>query len=154
MSNIKPEVTDQLVEYLYSRTAFGDDKYGTPLLPWDGRDTDMDVIEEASDMLQYLWKRRMEREACAELLEGAAYFLELPGPRSQEIADKCRDMAAKLRADVKRSVPVDRSAICDGCGAVGAPYDLAGIDACQSCYNDAMGVPGPAERLEQMERES
>lgn len=103
MSGIVPEVTDELVAFLYARTDHGVGKYGTPLLPFDGRNTLMDAIEESSDQLQYLWKRRMENLAIADLCVRAAEALK---PYEQPVLDELYSMASKLRADCERSVPM------------------------------------------------
>lgn len=121
MSDINPEVTNRLVDwlvtkygieeaawkidYLFRRTDMGDGKYGRPLLPFDGRKTPIDRLEELSDEMQYTMKDIMEREAIADLLERALAGLD--PLHFWELREECRDMAAKLRADCERSVPVE-----------------------------------------------
>lgn len=122
MSDIRPEVTERLTTFLYERfgiqaaealadfvwerTAWGDAKYGTPLLPFDGRNTLMDALEEATDLSQYLMKRVMENKAMAELFEEIAQEIPIVTDSAFAAVRKARNMAAKLRADVKRSVSV------------------------------------------------
>lgn len=92
MSDAPAEVTNRLADYLidrygldeamrlipfyFGRTEFGDDKYGRPLLPFDGRNTLRDALDEVTDLSQYLMKRVMENEAIADLLEQAATRIE------------------------------------------------------------------------------
>lgn len=128
VSDINPEVTNRLVDwlvtkygieeaawkidYLFRRTDMGDGKYGRPLLPFDGRKTPIDRLEELSDEMQYTMKDIMEREAIADLLERTAERVDTVTFTSgfgwaAPLYDELRDMAAKLRADCERSVPVD-----------------------------------------------
>jgi len=106
MSDIRPEVTERLTAFLCERTAWGDAKYGTPLLPFDGRNTLMDALEEVTDLAQYIMKRVMENEAIADLFRTAAQSLDYRLPGSGDLGKRLLQMEALLRADVKRSVPV------------------------------------------------
>ena len=122
MSDINPEVTNRLVDwlvtkygieeaawkidYLFRRTDMGDGKYGRPLLPFDGRKTPIDRLEELSDEMQYTMKDIMEREVIAGLLKRARGWL-IECPEGDRIGLEMDDMEAKLRADCERSVPVE-----------------------------------------------
>lgn len=117
------EVTEQLITFLRGRSEHGQRKYGVALKPFDGRNTTFDALEEATDLSQYLMKRVMENEAIADLLDRASDILEwfenyYPGEVNTYFANpnmerkpigsgRLFDMAARLRADCERSVPVD-----------------------------------------------
>lgn len=103
------EVTEQLITFLRGRSEHGQRKYGIALNPFDGRNTLMDALEEATDLSQYLMKRVMENEAIADLLERAAVIFWGPSMKNErvDLANECERMAAKLRADCERSVPVE-----------------------------------------------
>lgn len=48
------------IQLVRQRHAYGLAKYGQPLKTGDGRDTIEDARQEAGDLLQYLWKARMQ----------------------------------------------------------------------------------------------
>lgn len=48
------------IQLVRQRHAYGLAKYGQPLKTGDGRDTIEDARQEAGDLLQYLWKGRMQ----------------------------------------------------------------------------------------------
>ena len=50
------------VELIRKRTEFGQKKYGTVLMTGDGRDNTKDSLEELGDLLQYLYKAKLNRE--------------------------------------------------------------------------------------------
>jgi len=144
MSDIKPEVTDRLVAYLRSRTRYGDDKYGTPLLPFDGRHTLKDALEEATDLSQYLMKEVMEREAVANLLGDAIDLLENMGHEG-EILGRLYDTEEKLRQDIKRIEPEEVSPAplnyqCHSCGEFTATYANDHRDICEKCWITTAGA--------------
>jgi len=144
MSDIKPEVTDRLVAYLRSRTRYGDDKYGTPLLPFDGRHTLKDALEEATDLSQYLMKEVMEREAVANLLGDAIDLLENMGHEG-EILGRLYDTEEKLRQDIKRIEPEEVSPAplnyqCHSCGEFTATYTNGHRDICEKCWITTAGA--------------
>ena len=115
-SAVMTDVTDRLLvemdrvhehekALVRARREFGKAKYNGTLLPFDGRHTIMDALEEALDLSQYLMKELMEREAIADLLTRAALGFD------EDIvvtnASELRQMAAKLRIDCHRSVPIE-----------------------------------------------
>lgn len=134
------EEAAQLIKFTFARTEFGDGKYGRPLLPFDGRNTTRDALDEATDLSQYLMKRVMENEAIADLLERIYEYFNGGGqPYANDLLAAARDTAALLRADCERSVLVES-------------YD----DELIRHYAEDMGnaILGPAERLALMEGES
>lgn len=139
-----------LVRFAFARTEAGDITYGKPLLPWDGRDSLMDALEEAVDLSQYLMKKVIETKAmAAKFQEAGTYLSLLTATRPQQLARECLDMAAMLRADCERRVPVARDKTrCIGCGKT---EDELHTDDCPHING---WVLGPAERLAQMEGES
>lgn len=60
-SSIIPDTTTQAVNLLYERRRKGVKEYGRPLVPFNGRDSLWDAIEECADMLGYLLNALMER---------------------------------------------------------------------------------------------
>ena len=136
------EVTEQLIAFLRGRSEHGQRKYGVALKPFDGRNTLMDALEEVTDLSQYIMKRVMENEEIAELLDEASVTIENFADGENEIIERLRETAAKLRADCERSVPVDH--IPDATKKVGPVFTQTWTPA----YN------GPAERLAQMEGEA
>lgn len=128
------EEAAQLIKFTFARTEFGDGKYGKPLLPFDGRNTLRDALDEATDLSQYLMKKVMENEAIADLLERAWRRL-IPVTLDSEdpLISDLMETEQLLRADCERRVPVD------------AARDVS------SHYEVAFG---PAENEAQMEGES
>lgn len=61
-------VWPELERRLHERLQVGRQRYGRPLMTHDGRDNLLDCWEEAADLLFYLTKELMEREAAADLL--------------------------------------------------------------------------------------
>lgn len=100
------EVNDRLIAHIHARGVEGKETYGKPLLPFDGRNTLVDAMEEALDTAVYLMKELMEREAIADLLERASKRFDDLNWAHEPLIEECRTVAARLRADVKRSVPV------------------------------------------------
>jgi hypothetical protein len=54
-------VVDDLVVLLNERRDFGARKYGTELKTWNGRDAELDALQEAVDLVQYVHQGAMER---------------------------------------------------------------------------------------------
>lgn len=59
----RENVTDALVAYLREREAKGLDTYGCRLQSFNGRDALTDALEEALDLVQYLFQAKLERAA-------------------------------------------------------------------------------------------
>lgn len=57
-----PRVVDMVLADLSARAAVGQEKYGTPLQPFNGRDALMDAYQEALDLCQYLRQAIYERD--------------------------------------------------------------------------------------------
>jgi len=55
-------IWNSVIEDMRKRDEVGREKYGKPLLAFDGRDTLQDAYEEALDMAVYLKKAIMERD--------------------------------------------------------------------------------------------
>lgn len=155
------EVNDRLIAHIHARGVAGKATYGKPLLAFDGRNTLVDAMEEALDTAVYLQKKIMENETIADLLERAAkHMLDYEGLATCPIVIEARDMAAKLRADCERSVPVSpkveegedehfpwhftsHGTIC-ACGEA--------MDSNENCLRrNGPTYQGPADRLAQME---
>lgn len=51
-----------VISDLRSRAAAGNERYGGPMLPHDGRDTLREAYEEALDLAMYLGQSLLERE--------------------------------------------------------------------------------------------
>lgn len=49
------------------RDEFGRQKYGQSLMTRDGRNTMVDALEELGDLLQYLFKAKLNNEDCTEI---------------------------------------------------------------------------------------
>ena len=59
------------------RDAFGQSKYGQPLMTKDGRDTVQDIEEEIGDMFHYLYKAKMNGENVDKLKKYVPVILDL-----------------------------------------------------------------------------
>lgn len=92
------DITDVIVARFRKRRDHGAVKYGKTLLPWDGRNTAEDCLEEALDLAVYLQKLVIERAECADLLRTAAALND----RGPEISDEYLAMAERLSADIPR----------------------------------------------------
>jgi len=107
------DVNSTLIEHLRQRAAFGANKYGVELTAFNGRNPLKDKREELLDALVYNEQDLMEREAVADLLDRA--MVQIKGlsrhapiemkPSSRTLAEECREMARKLRQDIKRIEP-------------------------------------------------
>lgn len=51
---------EEVINLIKERYEFGLNKYGQPLMSEDGRDTVQDAKEEVGDLLQYLFKAKMQ----------------------------------------------------------------------------------------------
>lgn len=69
--------TSQVVDLVRKRDAFGRQKYGTPLTTEDGRDEMQDALEEMGDLLQYLFKARMNRRCLHSFHPYVSALLEM-----------------------------------------------------------------------------
>jgi hypothetical protein len=56
----KQNVTEALIELLKAREARGLETYGRPLETFNGRDAKVDALEEALDLVQYLFQLYLE----------------------------------------------------------------------------------------------
>lgn len=98
------DITDVLVARFRKRRDHGTVKYGKTLLPWDGRNTAEDALEEALDLAVYLQKLVIERAETAGLLRKAADYAD-PDKDSwfwPERHIELRAMADRLSADIPR----------------------------------------------------
>ena len=109
------DITDVLVARFRKRRDHGTVKYGKTLLPWDGRNTAEDALEEALDLAVYLQKLVIERAETAELLMRAGYLLTwfednyadalaryFRPVRDDFTSDELFKMADRLKADIPR----------------------------------------------------
>lgn len=94
------DVTDILVGRLWRRRDHGTVKYGKTLLPWDGRNTAEDALEEALDLAVYLQKLVIERKETALFLHKAALWLHDAG--EFEKSDQAYKLMNKLERDIPR----------------------------------------------------
>lgn len=60
--NSLPPVWDLVIQDMIARNEFGTKKYGTPLRPYDGRDTLWDSYCEILDLAVYIRKAIYERD--------------------------------------------------------------------------------------------
>jgi hypothetical protein len=58
--NIYPAVWESVIEDMRERNAIGTLKYGTPLQPFNGRNSLVDAYQEALDLCVYLKQRIIE----------------------------------------------------------------------------------------------
>lgn len=58
-----------VVDLIRDRDAFGRAKYHQPLMTGDGRDSCEDAVQEFGDLLQYVFKARMNGESVERLAE-------------------------------------------------------------------------------------
>lgn len=66
----KQKTVNQILrKRLKARDRVGQETYGKPLLPWDGRNTAEDALEEALDLAVYLQKMIEERKQVAEAIK-------------------------------------------------------------------------------------
>lgn len=96
-----------VIEQLGPRAQFGQSKYGTPLLPFNGRNPLKDRREELLDALVYTEQDILERAEVADLLEKAGH--KLAATMTKNSADEdwffvgtLHGTAISLRADVPR----------------------------------------------------
>ena len=55
------------IDLIKQRTAFGIKKYGQPLMSEDGRNTIIDALQEAGDLMQYIWKAKLRHEDLSQV---------------------------------------------------------------------------------------
>ena len=60
-SSIIPDTTTQAINLLYERRRKGVKEYGHPLVPFNGRDSLQDAIEENADLLVYMINAQAEQ---------------------------------------------------------------------------------------------
>jgi len=65
--HINNKVIRRTIELIKARDNFGRQKYGQPLMSKDGRDSICDAIEEFGDLLQYVYKAKLNGEDVSEL---------------------------------------------------------------------------------------
>jgi len=114
--NEPSDVNKRLISHLQQRAEYGSAKYGKRLLPWDGRNTVLDCLEEALDLAVYLTKLDSERKDVVALLMQGGYLLtsiedNVPEALKQKyfsgsvedlLSSKLFAMAERLRADIPR----------------------------------------------------
>lgn len=82
----KMNMDDHVVKLIKERHLYGLEKYGQGLMTEDGRNTLEDAKQEAGDLLQYLFKARLqktsfppkERQALKEIMELCLFFVTTP----------------------------------------------------------------------------
>lgn len=67
LDSVPKETIDKGIVLIKQRDAFGRQKYGQPLMTQDGRKTIVDALEELGDLLQYLYKAKLNNEDCTEI---------------------------------------------------------------------------------------
>lgn len=65
LMTVNEDVQSKAIVFLTKRIEWGTAKYGQPLHTFDGRDTLVDALDEAGDLVMYLGKAAMEEE-CEE----------------------------------------------------------------------------------------
>ena len=66
VQNDLPYVQDAVIADIEQRKLVGIERYGTPLQPFNGRDTLQDAYEEAIDLAMYLKQAIIERDMADE----------------------------------------------------------------------------------------
>jgi hypothetical protein len=66
-NELPKETISKGISLIQQRDAFGRQKYGQPLMTMDGRKTMVDALEELGDLLQYLYKAKLNHEDCSEI---------------------------------------------------------------------------------------
>lgn len=69
VSNEYPHMADYAAKAVMDRKAWGEQKYGTPLQPFNGRDAIVDAMEEVLDLNVYMQQVLYERTHLANVLE-------------------------------------------------------------------------------------
>lgn len=59
---MRENITEELIDWLRKREEIGYKKYGGPLLTFSGRRLEVEALEEALDLIQYLFGFMLERE--------------------------------------------------------------------------------------------
>jgi hypothetical protein len=57
-----------VIKLVEKRVEYGLQKYGQPLMTDDKRDTILDALQEAGDLIQYIWKAKMKKEDLTEII--------------------------------------------------------------------------------------
>ncbi len=65
-SDNKDESTAE--KLIKERVKYGMKKYGQPLMTDDGRDSIIDALQEAGDLMQYIWKAKMNKEDLSQVI--------------------------------------------------------------------------------------
>lgn len=55
-----------VIDFITSRHLFGEEKYGTGLTTYNGRDANLDAMQELGDCLQYLYQIKLEGKSVSK----------------------------------------------------------------------------------------
>jgi hypothetical protein len=75
--HITQQVKVRMRDLIMARHNYGMDKYGQPLKTEDGRDSVEDGRQELGDLMQYLFKAKMNGEDIAPIMELIPFLLKL-----------------------------------------------------------------------------
>jgi len=76
-TNLDSDVKNKAIDLVLTRDAFGRQKYGQSLMTDDGRITVIDAMDELGDLLQYLYKAKLNGEDTTKVKELVPVLLEL-----------------------------------------------------------------------------
>ena len=76
-TRLPQDTKDKAMDLVLTRDAFGREKYGQSLMTKDGRITVLDALEELGDLLQYLYKAKLNDEDMTKVKELVPVLLEL-----------------------------------------------------------------------------
>lgn len=66
-SVLSDDIKTTTINLIQSRNDFGVEKYGQPLMTQDGRRTMQDAMEELGDLMQYIFKAKLNNEDTTEI---------------------------------------------------------------------------------------
>lgn len=76
-TDLPQNTKDKAIDLVLTRDTFGCEKYGQSLMTKDGRITVQDALEELGDLLQYLYKAKLNNEDMTKVKELVPVLLEL-----------------------------------------------------------------------------
>ena len=76
-TKLNQNIKNKAVDLILTRDTFGKQKYGQSLMTGDGRITVVDALEELGDLMQYVYKAKMNGEDMSKVKELIPVLLEL-----------------------------------------------------------------------------
>jgi len=106
--NNHPAVWDLVIKDMQDRDKIGRERYGTPLQPFNGRDSLIDAYQEVLDLAVYLRTKIYEEEVKAseeklrakleEMTEGSQPVINVMSDRIKQLEDMVINLAAQVHA--------------------------------------------------------